>query len=90
MALSIGELVVFTLTSFFFFGRVSRETQNICRYQTLKAEVESKTIRTISLGVRSKQNKKTYNFMTSFYGWGSVVSRATEPLKGDNLLFNDH
>ena len=66
MALSIGELVVFNLTSFFFFGRVSRETQNICRYQTLKAEVESKTIRTISLGVRSKQNKKTYKLHDLF------------------------
>ena len=66
MALSIGELVVFTLTSFFFFGRVSRETQNICRYQTLKAEVESKTIRTISLGVRSKQNKETYKLHDPF------------------------
>ena len=42
MALSIGELVVFTLTSFFFFRRVSRETQNICRYQTLKAKLKVK------------------------------------------------
>ena len=30
--------------------------------------------------------KKTKNFMASFYGWGSTVSRL-EPLPGGSLLF---
>ena len=32
--------------------------------------------------------KKTLLFMTSFYGWDSLVSRPIEPLRGDSLLYS--
>ena len=31
-------------------------------------------------------DKKTLNFMTPFYGWGSTASRL-QPLRGGSLLF---
>ena len=37
-----------------------------------------------SMHVKRSTAKK--NFMTPFYGWGSIASRL-EPLQGDSLLF---